>query len=213
MRFPADVRRAVLRVGELLDQKGYIAGTDGNVSVRLAPERILITPAGLAKGRLEDEDLVVVDLSGKVVLGGHEPSTESPMHLYVYQQRMDIGACVHSHAPYATSLAVAGTPLAANVLPELVLAVGSVPLTEEYAATGTHAVPESLAPYIQSANGFLLRNHGLLTIGRTVEEAYNRHETIEHYAKILHLALQLGGVNTLPQSEFDRLEAIRRNRS
>lgn len=202
------MRREVVTIGQRLAQRGMVAGTDGNISVRLDADRILITPSGVAKGYLTAEDLVLVDISGKKLQGKPEPSTEMRMHLFVYQNRPEIQACVHAHPPYSTSFAVAGLELPDDILPEVVLFVGKIPLTD-YAPPGTDEVPRSLAPHIESTNAFLLRNHGLLTIGRSLDEAYNRMETVEQLAKITHLARQLGAVNSLPSDDFCRLEKIR----
>jgi L-fuculose-phosphate aldolase len=130
------------------------------------------------------------------------------MHLFAYQRRPDCRACVHSHPPYSTAFAVAGIPLAEDILPEVVVFVGGIPLAE-YAPPGTPAVPESLEPFIAEHNAFLLRNHGLLTIGRSMEEALHRHETVEHFARIVHLARQLGNVSRIPAADFARLQQLR----
>lgn len=205
-----DYRSQIVRIGQRLQENGFIAGTDGNISVRLNPDRILMTPAGKAKGRLSPEQLVVVTLDGARVEGTEAPTSEMAMHLEVYRARPDINACVHSHPPYATAFAVAGTPVPDDVLPEVVVFVGAVPICE-YAPPGTDAVPKSLTPYVASHNAFLLRNHGLLTIGQSLEQASNRHETVEHYARILWLAKQLGDPNwnRIPREDFMRLERIR----
>jgi L-fuculose-phosphate aldolase len=203
------LRRAVVEVGRRLWSRGLVAGTDGNISVRYDSDRIMITPSGMPKGQLSPDDLLVVDMEGNVLQGKYAVSTEIAMHLYVYHQRQDIGACVHSHPPYSTAFSVAGKSLERDILPEVVLFVGDVPLTE-YAPPGTEAVPRSLEPFIATNNAFLLRNHGLLTIGRTLEQAYHRHETVEHYARILHHALELGHVDHIPTADFKRLEEMRR---
>jgi len=196
-------------MGKRLYNRDMLAGSDGNISVRLDQDRILITPSGLPKGRLTPDDIVTVDIDGKKLEGRHEASSELLMHMFVYKQRPDIRACVHAHPPYATSFAVAGVELAENILPDVVVFVGRIPLTS-YAAPGTGAVPEALAPFVNAHNAFLLRNHGLLTIGRTLEQAYNRHETVEHFARIVHLAGGIGQTNPLPPEDFKRLENLRR---
>ncbi len=200
---------AIVNIGQLLYDRGLIAGTEGNISVRLDENRIVVTPSGIPKGRLSPQQMVIVDNNGKHLQGKTKASSELPMHLFVYSARPEITACVHSHPPYATAFAVAGVPLEKDVLPEIVLFVGNIPLTD-YAPPGTHSVPQSLEPVIETNNAFLLRNHGLLTIGRTLEEAFNRHETVEHYARIVLLARRLGSVGTIPSEDFKRLETTRR---
>ena len=208
MASPFTVRKEIVDYGKRLYQRGLLAGSDGNISVRLDDDRIMVTPSGRPKGLLLPDDMVIVDINGKHLQGTRKASSEAKMHLFVYQNRPDIQSCVHSHAPYSTSFAVAGIALGEDILPEVVLFVGGVPLTD-YAPPGTDEVPRSLEPHIESNNAFLLRNHGLLTIGRSLEEAYNRHETVEHCARIVHLARQLGNVDSIPSEDFKRLEKMR----
>ncbi len=212
MALPANFVDEIIEVGRLLYNRSLIAGTEGNISVRLDNERILITPSGLPKGHLSAEDLVVIDSEGRQMEGRRAASSEFPMHLRVYSRRPEVNACVHSHAPFATSFAVAGVQLADNVLPEAVLFLGSIALTE-YAPPGTEAVGDSLEPFIDNSTAFLLRNHGVLTIGRDLREAFYRHETVEHYARILHYARQLGKIDSIPADDVARLERIRKKLS
>jgi L-fuculose-phosphate aldolase len=170
----------------------------------------MITASGIPKGRMTGADLLTVNLAGEVVEGSGRPSSEIQMHLTCYRSRSDIAAVVHSHAPYATAFAAADQQLPADVLPEAVLFVGEIPLTE-YAPPGTEAVGQSLAPYLKDNNAFLLRNHGLLTIGRTLDEAMNRHETVEHLARISWLANQIGGATPIPAEDLQRLTEMRLN--
>ncbi|MEW6050732.1 MAG: class II aldolase/adducin family protein [Candidatus Zixiibacteriota bacterium] len=203
-----ELGQQIVQIGQRLAERQMVAGADGNISVRLPDNRVLITPSGKAKGHLVTAEIITVNLDGVKLTGKGSPSSESAMHMFVYKSRPDISACVHSHPPYVTSFAVAGEELPFDVLPEVVVTVGEIPLTE-YAPPGTSAVPDAIAPFIADHNAFLLRNHGLLTIGRTLEEAYLRHETVEHYARILHLARQLGTVGRIPQEDFARLDELR----
>lgn len=209
MPSPFTMKQQLTDIGKKLHQRGMLAGTDGNISVRLDDDRIMITPSGLAKGNLSPEEMVIVDVNGKHLQGTRKASSELAMHLFVYRQRPEIKACVHSHAPYATAFAVAGIQLDNNILPEIVVFVGGIPLTD-YAPPGTDEVPRSLAPHIEQNNAFLLRSHGLLTIGRSLDEAHHRHEAVEHFAQIAFLARQLGNIDTIPSDDFARLEKMRR---
>ena len=203
-----EIRAQIVEIGRRLAERQMVAGADGNISARLSDGRILITPSGKAKGRLVPEDLVTVSPDGRKLDGRWEASSESAMHLFVFKARPQVAACVHSHPPYVTSFAVVGEELPYDVLPEVVVMVGEIPLTE-YAPPGTSAVPEAIAPFVADHSAFLLRNHGLLTIGGSLEEAYLRHETVEHYARILHLARQLGAVGRIPEEDFERLDELR----
>ncbi|MBU8933834.1 MAG: class II aldolase/adducin family protein [candidate division Zixibacteria bacterium] len=208
MASPFTIRKELVLLGRRLYERGMIAGTDGNISVRLDDDRIMITPSGLAKGNLNPDDLVIVDQNGKHLQGSRTASSEYLMHTFVYRNRPDVQACVHSHPPYVTAFAVAGIHLAEDVLPEVVVSIGGMPLTD-YAPPGTDAVPKSLEPFIESNNAFVLRNHGLLTVGHSLNEAYHRHEVVEHYARVVHLARQLGNLDSIPSDDFQRLEKMR----
>lgn len=203
--------RQIVSIGRKLYERGLIVGSEGNISVCLDAGRVLVTPSGLPKGDLEPEQMVLVDMNGNHLEGEYRASSELPMHLAVYRNRPEIHCCVHSHAPYATAFATSGRELPANVLPEIVLFVGKIPLTE-YAPPGTEAVAESLRPFLSDSSAFLLRNHGLLTIGENPDRAFLNHETVEHYARIVYLAGQLGGAKSIPTADCERLERARRER-
>ncbi len=206
------LRKKLMTIGNSLYRSGMLAGTDGNLSARIDKERILVTRSGSAKGRLKTGDFVVVDLSGKVLKSKLKPSTEAAMHLTVYNARPDVWACVHTHPPFSTSFAVAGIKLERNVLPEVAVFVGDIPLIE-YAPPGVGAISKAIRPYLADNNALLLRNHGLWTLGRTIDEAFYRHETVEHYARIMFLATRLGNVNTIPDNDLVRLDELRRRRN
>jgi len=199
-------RNLIVEFGRRLYQNGFVPGTDGNLSVRV-DDNILITPSGAAKGYMTPADPVLIDPDGNLLDGHKKPSSETLMHLYVYKNRPDIGACCHAHPPYATAFSIIGRPLPSDVLPEVILSLGDIPLTE-YAPPGTEAVPASLEKFIDGHAAFILRNHGVLTIGTDMEEAYNRMETVEHFAKIFYIAQGAGDINHLDKSETERLRKI-----
>lgn len=192
----AGVRRDIVRTCRRLHDRGLIAGPDGNVSVRVAEDRILVTPSGFSKADVEEEDLVLLSLGGARIAGSNEASSEVAMHLAAYRARPDIAAVVHAHPPVATGFAVAGLGLPGDVLPELALQVGEVPLVP-YATPGTADLPGAMAPWLPNHDAFLLANHGATTLGRTLAEAHQRMESVEHCANILLTARLLGRVNPL----------------
>ncbi len=199
---------AIVRIGKMMYNRQFIAGTDGNISVRLDDDRILITPAGYRKGEMTVEDLVVIDYDGKKISGANQPSSEMGMHIRLYQDRSDISACVHAHPPYATSFAVTNQSLNEPVLPEIELFVGPVAMTS-YSPPGTDAVADELHKYSADHNAFLLKNHGLVTVGKDINQAFNRLETVEQLARIIWLAKQIGTVDSLDQKEIERLAELR----
>jgi len=195
----------VVAVCARMYSRGLIVATEGNVSARVAAERILITPAGRGKGFLSPRDLVTVDGEGRKRAGRLEASTELPMHLALYRARPEIGAVVHGHPPTATGFAVAGIPLADCVLPEVIVTLGSVPIAG-YAMPSSADLGESVAALARAGHdGMLLKNHGAVAIGRTVEEAFDRLETIEQFARIVFTARLLGRVETLAPADVARL--------
>ena len=208
-------RQEIVRVCQLLWQRGYVSASDGNVSVRLGPDRLLTTPSGVSKGFLGSGQLVVTDLSGELLSDqteeakGLRPSSELRMHCEAYRQRPDIGAVVHAHPPITTACTVAGFSLEACVLPEVVLTLGAIP-TARYATPGTAQVAESIRELIREFDALALERHGAVTVGATAFEAYLRLEKVEHTALIVQAAYQLGGVLPLPAEEVQRLRAMRR---
>jgi len=203
----SSIRSHFLSVCRRLDTLRFVVATDGNVSIRLPRERMLITPSGVNKGKLKAADLVTLRLDGMLVAGRRKASTEADMHRFVYESRPDVNAVVHAHPTCATAFAAARIPLNLAVFPEVIVGLGPVPLAE-YATPSTAEVRESLRPHIGSANAILLANHGAITFGATLDEAMNRMEKLEHFAHMIILARQLGGERLLTQQEYERLKAI-----
>ena len=204
-------REAVCRVGKLLYDRGYVAANDGNISVKVAENRLLITPSGVSKGRMTPEMLLVTDLDGTVVEGNRHPSSEGKMHLEVYRGRPDVNAVVHAHPPVSTAFAVCRRGLETPYLSELVAGLGQVqvPCTPSFAMLSTREVPESVRPYLADHNALLLANHGALAWGGDLWEAFDRLETVEHTAKIVLNAQLLGGGVPLTEEEVARLQGLR----
>ena len=202
-------REAICQVGKLLYDRGYVAANDGNISLKVEEDRLLITPSGVSKGRMTPDMLLVTDLEGKVVEGDRHPSSEGKMHLAVYRGRPDVRAVVHAHPPVSTAFAVRREGLETPYLSELVAGLGKVPCTDAFAMLSTEEVPESVEPYLPDHNALLLANHGALTWGSGLWEAFDRMEVVEHTAKIflnLHL---LGGGVPLTAEEVSRLLGLR----
>ena len=204
----AQLRADIVEVGRRLYARGYTASNDGNISVRLGPDRLLMTPTSVCKGFMTVDMMCITDLDGKKVAGERNPSSEMQMHLEVYRRRPDVQAVVHAHPPIATGFAVAGIPLDRAVLAEVVCTLGSVPIAE-YATPSTKELPEAVGQYVQAHDGMLLANHGALTLGKDLFSAYFKMETIEHFAKISLVARLLGGERILSREEVYRLQDLR----
>jgi L-fuculose-phosphate aldolase len=201
-------RLEVVRVCQRLYDRGLIAGGEGNVSVRIARDRLLVTPAGMSKVDVRPDDLVEIDLDGRRIRGAHRASTEIAVHLRIYARRPDVGAVVHAHPPTATGFAVAGESFVAGVLPEVIFTIGSVPLVP-YAMPGTPALADRFEPFVGSHDAFLMANHGATTVGPTLLVAHQRMETVEQTARILLTARLLGRVNALSSDDVRALTDAR----
>jgi L-fuculose-phosphate aldolase len=174
-----------------------VASNDGNVTVKVAPDRILATPTGKSKGFLTEDDLVLTDLDGNVVDGsGKKVTSEIRIYMRIYKQRPDVLAAVHAHPLHATAYASCGKTVNSQVLPESVLSLGYVPLVP-YGTPGTDELADVIGEYLDGHEVFLLQNHGALALGANVIEAYHRIECLEHTARIVYLGEALGGVDRL----------------
>lgn len=201
-------RALMCAVGKLLYDRGYVAANDGNLSMKTAPDRLLVTPSGVSKGRLTPDMLLVTDLEGNVLEGNRHPSSETKMHLAVYRGRPDVGAVVHAHPPVSTAFAVCRRGMETPYLSELVTGLGAVPCTPSFAMLSTDQVPRSVEPYLADHCAVLLANHGALTWGEDLWEAFDRMETVEHTAKILLNARLLGDPVALTQEETAELRSM-----
>jgi L-fuculose-phosphate aldolase len=202
------LRADIVEVGRRMYARGYTASNDGNISVRMGTDRLLMTPKSVCKGFMTPDMMCVTDLEGRKIQGDRDPSSEMLMHLEVYRQRPDAQAVVHAHPPTATGFAVAGIPLDRAVLAEVVTTLGSVPIAE-YATPSTSELPEAVRKYIKAHDGMLLANHGALTVGSDLFSAYYKMETIEHFAKISLVARLLGRENLISREEVLRLQQLR----
>lgn len=204
-----EVRNEIVRVGKLLHDKGFIAATDGNISVRLGENRVLATPTCMCKGMMSSEDLVTVDLEGRRLEGFREVSSEIGMHLMIYQRCPETCAIVHAHPPTATGFAAAGMALDQALVSEIVIALGEVPLAE-YATPGTQELVNSLEPLVCDHNAVLMANHGVVTHAEDLLTAYMHMETVEHFAKIALTTHMLGKQQVLSPSQVEQLKNIRK---
>jgi L-fuculose-phosphate aldolase len=198
----------IIAVCQRLYQRGFLAGTEGNVSVRVAPDQIWITPSGRHKGLLQPEELLRIDPQGHVCVGHGKPSSETPMHLTLYRCRPDIQAVVHAHPPIATALTVAGYGLQMPLLPEAVVVLGEVP-TVPYQLPTTWEFAAAVGEAMRQAEAALLENHGSVAVGATLQAAFNVMETVERVAQVFYLAKTLGRVHALPTAAVEALRGLR----
>ena len=212
----------IIRVAQEIAQKGLVVATSGNVSARLsvedslgtkpAPnlgtdlkaERVLLTPSGLDYHKMQEVDLVLTDLTGRIIQGQRRPTTELSLHLAIYRQRPDIRAIVHTHSLYASVLAVAGLPLP-PVLDELAQKLGGVVPLTEYAPAGTEELAENTVKALDSGKAVLLANHGLIGTGETLEEALLICQLVEKGAQVYIYSRCLGEPNCLNSAQVQEL--------
>jgi len=211
MVYPDDsqARELILEIGRRMYDKRYAAANDGNISCKTGPDTIWATPTGVSKGFMKEKELVKLSLDGKVIEQGMlAPSSEIKMHLRIYNENPKIQAVCHAHPPYATSFAIAGISLDKAIYPEALVNLGIVPVTR-YETPGSQGVPDSVAPYCRDYNALLLANHGALTWGSSLMEAWYRLEALEHYAMIyMNTEFVIGKANALSREQIGELVKI-----
>ena len=205
-----EAKEQMVEIGKRMYDKGHVVASDGNLSCRLDDDTVLATPTGVSKGFMTPNMLVKISLEGSVIgKGDFSPSSEIKMHLRVYKENPEIVAVCHAHPPVATSFSIAGIPLDKAILNEGVVAIGTVPIAK-YATPGTFEVPDSIAPFCREYNAALLANHGAITWGTSLMEAYFRMETLEYYATIImYTSNIIGKSNELSCDQVNRLLEIR----
>ncbi len=209
MKSAYEIKKEICETGHILYQLGFVAANDGNISVKVSDNEYYCTPTGVSKRVLTPDMIIKVDKNGNKLEGKLNPSSEIKMHMRVYQDRPDVNAVVHAHPPIATAFTVAGVDLDQYILPEAVLTIGEVP-TCAYGTPSTMEIPDSLEPYIQNHDAFLLQNHGALTVGCNLTKALFVMEEVEFNAKICKNAMELGAVHEIPNKELQKLMELRK---
>ncbi len=204
-----EAAKIICDIGRRMYQKNFVAANDGNISARIGDNEVLCTPTGVSKGSLTEDMLVKIDMDGRQLSEGLKASSEMKMHLRIYRENPEAGAVTHAHPPVSTAFAVAGMDLSKPILPEAVIFLGDVPVAS-YATTGTDQVGDSIAPYAKTHYAALLANHGAVTWGRNLVEAFFRMEALEHYATILMYSdYIIGRSNELTPDQLYALEKVK----
>jgi len=203
------LRRGICEIGKLAYSRGYIVGADGNLSARMSDGTILITPAGAMKGFLELSHIARIDMRGNVVDGGPKASTEKAIHLVVYEERPEMKAVVHAHPPHAVAMTIAGIDLQQPFIPEIIVTIGGIP-TAPFGTPGTQELPESIRAIVRCSDTVVMKNHGSVTMGTNLLDAYKKLDMVEHTAKILWLAHTVGAkLQPLDPEKVKKLLATR----
>ena len=200
----------ILEICQRLHHRNMLAAADGNISVRLKEDLIMITPSGISKAFMHSKDMVLMNLKGEALQG--TPSSEKLMHLTVFQNCPKAKCVIHAHPVTATAWSIAQPNLErlpSEALSEVILATGGIPFVP-YARPGTQAMGDVLKEFLPQHRAMILRRHGALTWGESIEEAYRGMERIEHSAQVLMAAQQLGGITPLPEVEIKYLHEMRK---
>ncbi len=203
------LRKEIVEIGRRTYNKELVTATDGNISIRVADDRLLITPSGSCLGELKPDQLLYVDFSGHVFSGEGRATSELPMHVSAYRERPDIRAVLHAHPPITTGFTVAGHTLAQCIIPEVVLIFGSIP-TSQYATPSTQEGAEVIKTLIKHHDAIILDRHGTLTVGKSLIEAFRKLEKVEYCARVTLTAYQLGKIRKLSPDEIEKLERVRK---
>lgn len=200
-------RNAIVEICHRVYENGFVSAYDGNISVITENKSILITRSGVCKGDVKESDIMEINFTGEIINGKGKISTEYKIHLYAYAKRPEVKAVVHCHPTFATAFAAAGKGLTEPVFPEVLLTLGKVPLCK-YSTPSTDELPLSMEPYIDYAWALLFQNHGAVTFGKTLRDAYYKMEKLEHAAKTLFITRLLGGENELPPEKVKELLSV-----
>lgn len=198
-------RKQLKEICKLLYDRQLVTASDGNISMRLDQDRIIITPSRKNKGLLQPEEMIIVDLEGKVIEGKSKASSEFPMHRAIYQNRPEVNAIVHTHPVYATAFALAGKNIPSNYLIEAKVILGPTALAG-YGTPGTMEMVEAIAPHIEKVNSILLKNHGAITYGTDLIDAYNRMDVLESIAKTIIMSKILGEPEIISEENLAKLD-------
>lgn len=214
---PAQAARAIVACGRIIYARGLTSSNDGNISMRLGRDRVLVTPSGLSKGRLSADDLLIVSLAtGQVVRRAADkalqPSGELAMHLEAYRQRPDIRAVLHAHPPYTVALTVSGRSIRNDLVMEAILGLGEIPVTDIALPISIENADVIREP-IKTHDAVVIRQHGSLTVGRDLDACLIALERLESVAQVQWLAETLGQPRPLAPEFQTRLWELRKGLS
>lgn len=198
------IKQDICDIGRRIYNRQFAAANDGNITVRVGDNEVLCTPTMHCKGFLKPDDIALIDMEGNQISGRKKRSSEALLHLEIYRQRPEIRSVVHCHPPHATAFAIAREPIPQCVLPEVEVFLGDVPITK-YETPGGQAFADTIVPFVKNSNVVILANHGTVSYGETVEQAYWWTEILDSYCRMLMLARQLGNVEYLGESKSREL--------
>jgi len=204
------IKQEICEVGRKLYAKGFAAANDGNISYRVDDKTVFCTPTLVSKGFLKPDDICTVDMAGKQLAGRKKRTSEVLLHLDIYKADPKIRAVVHCHPPHATAFSIAGQEIPTCILPEVEVFLGTIP-TAVYETPGSQAFADTILPHVSRSKIAVLKNHGTVSWGETVDRAYWWTEILDAYCKMLLLAKQAGGVERISTPKVEELLDLKEN--
>ena len=199
-----DISERIAKASKELYGQGLVKGNSGNVSARIPDtEEFLVKPSGVCMGLLTPEELVLVDFEGNKIRGNRSVSAETPMHAAIYRTRKDVQAVVHTHAPAATAFAIAGTEVRPLQIEVFLLLPRGVPIVP-FKSPGSKELAEAVRKKIADYDAVILENHGIVTVGSTIEAACTLNEIVEEAAKIQFMVMMLKGNDAASWAELKK---------
>lgn len=200
-------RETVSRIGEQLLEEGLTRATGGNVSTRTPDGTVAISPSGIPYPEIGPEDVPVVTMAGEQVYGSAPPSSETPMHTAIYDNRPEVGGIVHSHSPYASTFAVLDEPIEGTHY--LIAQAGTEIPVAGYAQPGSEELGRLAAETLGTTrDACLLRNHGVVAVGETLPAALEVAIVVEYVARVHYQALNIGDPEPMAESDLSELRDI-----
>ena len=200
------LQQDVAHVARLLAERGWVANHDGNVSARAADgKRFFASPTATAKRLVQGDDVITVDIAGKVLAGRKKLFGEWHIHAACYS-RADVAAVVHAHPRHATALGLARKSIGVPALPEMLVSLGKNIPTLDFALPKSPGQDAAIKKAVDDdADVFLIAGNGVVAVGVDLEQAFLRLELVEHYASMIIAAAPLGGVVALPDGDVQKL--------
>ena len=205
------IKEEICDIGRRLYTRGFAAANDGNISYRFDEDRVVCTPTGMSKGFMKPDDLCIVDMNANHITGHREMTSEIRQHLTILRHRSDVRSVVHCHPPHATAFGMVREAIPQGLMPEAEINLGTVPIAK-YTIPGGQEFADAILPFVDKSDIIIQANHGTVSYGPTVEQAYFLVETLDAYCKIVLLARSLGTVRYFTKEEMEDLLEWKRQR-
>lgn len=198
------IKQEICEIGRRVYAKGFAAANDGNISYRIGENEVFCSPTMICKGFMKPDDICTVDMTGKQLAGRRKRTSEVLLHLEIYRQNPQIKSVVHCHPPHATAFSVAGEEIPTCILPEVEVFLGVLP-TAAYETPGAQGFADTIRPFVEKAKVVVLKNHGTVSWGDSLEQAFWYTEILDAYCRILMLAKQVGRVERISEPKVNEL--------